>query len=74
MSIAILFFSYCMTMCILEFQDYIKLSEEGIEYVLHPFFKSFIKGNRGFISWKDVKDYTITETYYKKNCAFNRII
>lgn len=66
MSIPILAFGYAMIMSVLQHQDYIKFSMEGIEYVLHPAFKSFLKGTRGFISWEDVKEYTVTETYHYK--------
>ena len=62
MSIPILLFSYCITICILEYQDYIKFSSEGIEYVLHPFTGLF-RVNRGFVSWDDVKEYTVTEAH-----------
>ena len=63
MSIPILLFGYLITICILEYQDYVKFSSEGIEYVLHPAFRSFFKGTRGFVRWEDVKEYTVTETH-----------
>lgn len=62
MSIPILFSVYAIILSVLRYQDYVKFSMEGIEYVLHPTYSS-LSGKRGFVSWEDVKEYTVTETY-----------
>ncbi len=58
MSIPILFSVYAIILSVLRYQDYVKFSMEGIEYVY-----SSLSGKRGFVSWEDVKEYTVTETY-----------
>ena len=62
MSIPILFSVYAIILSVLRYQDYVKFSMEGIEYVLHPD-NGLLRCNKGFVSWEDVKEYTVTETY-----------